>query len=101
MDLENTFRLCAHGGRADVVKVVTTAFCLEDAIRLVHVAKNVVLPGNPPKIILAMGAVGQVVDSTKNFVLCLAPSSLSYLFLSLFAFLSPSPSPSYVCTRTS
>jgi len=60
MDLENTFRLCAHGGRADVVKVVTTAFCLEDAIRLVHVAKNVVLPGNPPKIILAMGAVGQI-----------------------------------------
>ncbi|GAB5361551.1 hypothetical protein AAMO2058_000722500 [Amorphochlora amoebiformis] len=59
-DLENTFRLCAHGGRADVVKVVTTAFCLEDAIRLVHVAKNVRLPGNPPKIILAMGAVGQI-----------------------------------------
>mmetsp|Transcript_18311 Transcript_18311/g.30324 ORF Transcript_18311/g.30324 Transcript_18311/m.30324 type:complete len:1204 (+) Transcript_18311:253-3864(+) len=60
VDLENTFQLCAHGGRADVVKVVTTAFCLEDAIRLVHVAKNVRLPGNPPKIILAMGAVGQI-----------------------------------------
>ena len=60
VDLENTFRLCAHEGKVDVVKVVTTAYCVEDAVRLVHVAKNVRLPGDPPKIILAMGSVGQI-----------------------------------------